>query len=60
MGFAAGSSTYFIFVAAVFFVYWAAPRTRLLRLGIILLALVLAINATAQFIRNSARSAAAI
>src|SRR5258707_6842887 len=38
MGLAAGSSTYFIFVAAVFFVYWAAPRTRLLRLGIILLA----------------------
>ena len=38
MGLAAGSSTYFIFVAAVFFAYWAAPRTRLLRLGVILLA----------------------
>jgi D-alanyl-lipoteichoic acid acyltransferase DltB (MBOAT superfamily) len=38
MGLAAGSSTYFIFVAAVFFVYWAAPQTRLLRLGVILLA----------------------
>jgi D-alanyl-lipoteichoic acid acyltransferase DltB (MBOAT superfamily) len=38
MGLAAGSSTYFIFVAAVFFVYWAAPQTRLLRLAIILLA----------------------
>ena len=38
MGLAAGSSTYFIFAAAVFFVYWAAPQTRLLRLGIILLA----------------------
>ena len=38
MGPAVGSSTYFIFVAAVFFVYWAAPQTRLLRLGIILLA----------------------
>ena len=37
MGLAAGSSTYFIFVAAVFFLYWAAPA-RLLRLGIILLA----------------------
>ena len=38
MGLAAGSSTYFIFAAAVFFVYWAAPQTRLLRLGFILLA----------------------
>ena len=38
MGLAAGSSTYFIFVAAVFFVYWTAPQTRLLRLAIILLA----------------------
>src|ERR1017187_8901081 len=38
MGLAAGSSTYFIFVAAVFFVYWAAPQARLLRLGIVLLA----------------------
>ena len=38
MGLAAGSSTYFIFVAAVFFVYWAAPQTRLLRLGVVLLA----------------------
>ena len=38
MGLAAGSSTYFIFVAAVFFVYWAAPQARLLRLGVILLA----------------------
>jgi D-alanyl-lipoteichoic acid acyltransferase DltB (MBOAT superfamily) len=38
MSLAAGSSTYFIFVAAVFFVYWAAPQTRLLRLGVILLA----------------------
>jgi len=38
MGLAAGSSTYFIFVAAIFFVYWAAPQTRLLRLGVILLA----------------------
>jgi D-alanyl-lipoteichoic acid acyltransferase DltB (MBOAT superfamily) len=37
MGLAAGSSTYFIFVAAVFFLYWAVPA-RLLRLGIILLA----------------------
>jgi D-alanyl-lipoteichoic acid acyltransferase DltB (MBOAT superfamily) len=38
MGLAAGSSTYFIFVAAIFFVYWAAPQTRLLRLGVVLLA----------------------
>ena len=38
MGLAAGSSTYFIFVSAVFFVYWAAPQARLLRLGVILLA----------------------
>jgi D-alanyl-lipoteichoic acid acyltransferase DltB (MBOAT superfamily) len=38
MGLAAGSSTYFIFVAAVFFVYWAAPQTRLFRLAVILLA----------------------
>jgi D-alanyl-lipoteichoic acid acyltransferase DltB (MBOAT superfamily) len=38
MGLAVGSSTYFIFVAAVFFVYWAAPQTRLLRLSVILLA----------------------
>src|SRR6266542_4392054 len=38
MGLAAGSSSYFIFVAAVFFLYWAAPQTRLLRLAIILLA----------------------
>jgi D-alanyl-lipoteichoic acid acyltransferase DltB (MBOAT superfamily) len=37
MGLAAGSSSYFIFVAAVFFLYWAAPA-RLLRLGIVLLA----------------------
>ena len=37
MGLAAGSSTFFIFVAAVFFFYWAAP-SRLVRLGIILLA----------------------
>ena len=37
MGLAAGSSAYFILVASVFFLYWAAP-TRLLRLGIILLA----------------------
>ena len=38
MGLAAGSSSYFIFVAAVFFVYWLSPQTRLLRLAIILLA----------------------
>ncbi|MEO8369101.1 MAG: MBOAT family O-acyltransferase [Candidatus Solibacter sp.] len=38
MGLAAGSSSYFIFVAAVFFVYWLAPQTRLVRLAIILLA----------------------
>ena len=38
MGLAAGSGTYFIFVAAVFFVYWAAPQARLFRLGVILLA----------------------
>src|SRR5450755_159054 len=38
MGLAAGSTTYFIFVAAVFFVYWAAPQTRLFRLAVILLA----------------------
>src|ERR1035441_7187454 len=38
MGLAVGSSTYFIFVAAVFFVYWLAPQTRLLRLGVVLLA----------------------
>src|ERR1039458_201562 len=38
MDLAVGSSTYFIFVAAVFFVYWAAPQTRLLRLSVILLA----------------------
>src|ERR1039458_8624181 len=38
MGLAVGSSTYFIFVAAIFFVYWAAPQTRLLRLGVVLLA----------------------
>jgi D-alanyl-lipoteichoic acid acyltransferase DltB (MBOAT superfamily) len=37
MGLAAGSSTYFIFVAAAFFLYWAAPAG-LLRLGVILLA----------------------
>jgi alginate O-acetyltransferase complex protein AlgI len=37
MGLAAGSSTYFTFVAAVFFLYWAAPA-RLLRLSVILLA----------------------
>ncbi len=38
MGLAAGSNTYFIFVAVVFFVYWAAPKSRLFRLGVILLA----------------------
>ena len=38
MGLAAGSSSYFIFVAAVFFVYWLSPQRRLLRLAIILLA----------------------
>ena len=37
MGLPAGSSAYFIFVASVFFLYWAAPA-RLLRLGFILLA----------------------
>src|SRR3954449_6811793 len=38
MGLAAGTSYYFIFVAAVFFLYWAAPQARLVRLAIILLA----------------------
>ena len=38
MGLATGSSSYFIFVTAVFFIYWLAPQTRLLRLAIILLA----------------------
>ena len=37
MGLAAGSSTYYIFVAAVFFLYWGAPAG-LLRLGVVLLA----------------------
>jgi D-alanyl-lipoteichoic acid acyltransferase DltB (MBOAT superfamily) len=31
-----GSPTFFLFVAAVFFVYWAAPQTRFIRLAIIL------------------------
>ena len=38
MGLAAGTSYYFIFVAAVFFLYWAAPEARLVRLAVILLA----------------------
>ena len=38
MGLAAGSSPYFIFVGVVFFLYWAAPRTRLVRLALILFA----------------------
>src|ERR1051326_2291063 len=38
MGLTAGSSPYFIFAAAVFFVYWAAPQTRLVRLAVILAA----------------------
>ncbi|MCU1237462.1 MAG: rane bound O-acyl transferase, family protein [Candidatus Solibacter sp.] len=37
MGLAAGSGSYFAFVAFVFFLYWAAPA-RLVRLGVILLA----------------------
>jgi D-alanyl-lipoteichoic acid acyltransferase DltB (MBOAT superfamily) len=35
---AAGSGGYFILVAAVFFLYWAAPETRIVRLGILLAA----------------------
>ena len=38
MGLTAGSSNYFLFVAAVFFLYWAAPRARLIRLSVVLLA----------------------
>ncbi|MEO8594231.1 MAG: MBOAT family O-acyltransferase [Candidatus Solibacter sp.] len=38
MGLATGSSSYFLFVAAVFFVYWALPQARLFRLSAILLA----------------------
>jgi alginate O-acetyltransferase complex protein AlgI len=38
MGLQAGSATYFAFVAVVFFLYWAAAQSRLLRLGAILLA----------------------
>jgi D-alanyl-lipoteichoic acid acyltransferase DltB (MBOAT superfamily) len=34
----AGSASYFLFVAAVFFIYWAAPQSRFVRLGIILAA----------------------
>jgi D-alanyl-lipoteichoic acid acyltransferase DltB (MBOAT superfamily) len=34
----AGSVTYFAFMAAVFFVYWAAPQTRLVRVVVILAA----------------------
>jgi D-alanyl-lipoteichoic acid acyltransferase DltB (MBOAT superfamily) len=33
-----GSGIYFVFVAAVFFVYWASTGSRLLRLAVILLA----------------------
>jgi alginate O-acetyltransferase complex protein AlgI len=38
MGLQAGSSTYFAFVAVVFFLYWAVAKSRLPRLGVILLA----------------------
>jgi D-alanyl-lipoteichoic acid acyltransferase DltB (MBOAT superfamily) len=38
MGLVAGSGTYFIFVAAFFLAYWAAPDSRALRLGIVLAA----------------------
>jgi D-alanyl-lipoteichoic acid acyltransferase DltB (MBOAT superfamily) len=34
----AGTTPYFLFIAAVFFLYWAAPQTRLVRLTVILLA----------------------
>jgi D-alanyl-lipoteichoic acid acyltransferase DltB (MBOAT superfamily) len=34
----AGTLTYFLFVAAVFFLYWAAPQTRLIRIAVILAA----------------------
>jgi D-alanyl-lipoteichoic acid acyltransferase DltB (MBOAT superfamily) len=33
-----GTPTYFLFVAIVFFIYWAAPQTRLIRLAVILAA----------------------
>jgi alginate O-acetyltransferase complex protein AlgI len=38
MGLQAGSSTYFVFVAAVFFLYWTCSGARLLRLAAILFA----------------------
>jgi D-alanyl-lipoteichoic acid acyltransferase DltB (MBOAT superfamily) len=38
MSLQAGSSSYFLFVAAVFFLYWACAQSRLPRLAIILLA----------------------
>ncbi len=38
MGLQAGSAGYFTFVAAVFFLYWAAAQSRLPRLGVVLLA----------------------
>src|SRR5258708_18080371 len=31
-----GSSSYFIFIAAVFFAYWLTPQTRLIRVAVIL------------------------
>jgi alginate O-acetyltransferase complex protein AlgI len=38
MSLQAGSSSYFLFAVAVFFLYWAASQSRLPRLGVILLA----------------------
>src|SRR5437016_1204558 len=38
MGLQAGSATYFVFVAAVFFLYWTGAPSRLARLGVMLLA----------------------
>src|SRR5271169_1081752 len=38
MSLQAGSSSYFLFAAAVFFLYWAAAHSRLPRLGVVLLA----------------------
>src|SRR5437016_2730105 len=33
-----GSATYFLFLGAVFFLYWTSPQSRLFRLSIVLLA----------------------
>ena len=34
----AGSATYFVFIAVVFFIYWTAAGSRVARLGVVLLA----------------------